>query len=241
MLSCPCITTGVVPTGLDSRKALIHPRSNCGTPVSHIQSHNAPVFNVQYIRSAQSESTILSIPTTRIGHIIFERETSNNQRIKKDAFLQTPLLHGESKNHGEQTLRLGPREDPKRRTYGLIIISANINIKTTSIKQAARPVILLRYSSQSYSYSYYYCERRHLVSRPERATFNRRTHQTRERARESEPAETADACGGDLEVEVDGYSDGGVVWVWWRLREGRIQEDDERDWDCGAWDGWMYC
>jgi len=234
MLSCPCITTGVVPTGLDSRKALIHPRSNCGTPVSHIQSHNAPVFNVQYIRSAQSESTILSIPTTRIGHIIFERETSNNQRIKKDAFLQTPLLHGESKNHGEQTLRLGPREDPKRRTYGLIIISANINIKTTSIKQAARPVILLRYSSQSYSYSYsysyYYYERRHLVSRPERAALYRRTHQTRERARESASAEAADACGGDLEVEVDGYSYGGVVWVWWGLRGGaNADDDDERD------------
>lgn len=176
MLKWKSISTGVEPTGLDSIQALlIQPRTltfrfrvyNLIKPLDFKRARHTK-------RSVRVNDPIHPNHSTRPNHL----RTRKQQRPThyKDALLQNPLLHGKSKNHGKQTLRLGPREDPKRRLYRLIIISTNININT-GIKQAVRPVILLGYSSESYSYYYYY-ERRHLVSRPERATLNRRTHQT---------------------------------------------------------------
>ena len=62
----------------------------------------------------------------------------------------------------------------------------------------------------------YRCHGRRLICRPQRAAVHSGTHQAGARARESAPERALEACGGDLEVEVDDHSDCGVVWVWRR-------------------------
>jgi hypothetical protein len=136
---------------------------------------------------------------------------ANAQR--KNALLQTRLVHGDEERD-EGNVQATTRRSQYVESHSAVGVGVDLEEQ------------IIGHSCGSYH------ERRfpNRSSRAERAALRVRTHQTGARVRESSSEETFEACGGHLEVEVDGHSDCGIVWIWrWMKRRRRLVSRDRRN------------